>query len=75
VRNSLRIEKETIAIVKDPMRPRERRSAAIDRLLHHVDAPVPVLVDRRIRIAQHVADVAAEVEHVFPTPVAFAQLH
>jgi hypothetical protein len=74
LRNSHRIEKEAIAIVKDPMRPRKRSSAALNRLPPDVDAPVSFLINRRIRIAQHVPDVSAEVENVFPTPVALVQL-
>lgn len=71
----MRIEKEAIAIVENPVRFRKRRLSALNRLLHDIDAPVSLFVNRRTRIAQHVPDVSAEVENVFPAPVAFAQLN
>src|SRR6185369_3730309 len=72
--SSVRIEEERKAIVKDPVRTRELLFAFLDRLLNHVEAPVTLGIDRAIRIAQHVADVAAEVEHALTTPVLFTKL-
>jgi hypothetical protein len=70
----MRVEEERKPIVKDPVRARERFPALFDRFLVDVEAPVTFGIDRRIRIAQNVADISAKIENVFPAPVRIAEL-
>ena len=69
------VEEEASAIVGDPVRLGEGRDGASMASLAYVDAPVAFGIDVRVGVAEHVADVAAEVQHVLPTPVRLAELH
>jgi hypothetical protein len=69
-----RIEEEAVAVVKDPVRQRKLRLAFFDRVSHHVETPVTLVIDRRTRIAQDVSYVSAEVEDVLAVPVSLTQL-
>ena len=51
------------------MRFRKLRLSLLDRLGYDVDAPVTLVIDRAIWIAQDVADVSAKIENVLAAPV------
>jgi hypothetical protein len=69
-----RVEEEAVAIVPNPVGLRICASAGGECFLIDVETPVALNVDRRVRIPEHIADVAAEIKHVLTLPHRIAEL-